>query len=477
MSNYPFDTFPLTKRVGIVNSVANLDARYGPWPTFNDALTGFSSAIRHVGLTVAVTGVNGVTEYWYKDGIQNNNLVLKTASAQVGEVIPTVTNYLSTNSVQISALTLTNTLSSVSTLSVSGNTVIDVNNSLPALKITQRGTGPAFYFEDNEADNSPVVIDQFGTLVVGASAGFQSVVSTRLAQFISTSSSFKRMVEIRNHSTSTTGFPEFRLIRTRSGQPNDLTPSQLSANDILGRIGIGATGNDGFTITAHNKYPSTTGQVSGAYVYFRTNLNNIGLYNSLTFNEDKAGFGTLAPNEALTVVGSISSTAVVFASGGNSNIWNSLLSFVSQTSGNWTGGYQIIPESVENATLDTSRFSTFYKVVSSPTIFSFQNVVSSNPITIYLFANHDQATRHYFPGGTSLTKAGSNNIAYTFENKITRITLQHDPLLTQPVTWVGVANIIDRIVDVVIPPLNNSLLLDVGLGYLLQEDNSYILLD
>jgi hypothetical protein len=104
MSNYPFDTFPLTKRVGIVNPVANLDARYGPWPTLSHALTAFSSLVREVGLTVAVSGVEGVTEYWYKDGIQDGDLVLKTSSITPEDIIPTVTNYLSTNLVLISSV-------------------------------------------------------------------------------------------------------------------------------------------------------------------------------------------------------------------------------------------------------------------------------------------------------------------------------------------------------------------------------------
>jgi hypothetical protein len=89
MSNYPFDTFPLTKRIGIVNPVANLDARYGPWPTFNDALTGFSSLVRQQGLTVAVSGAGGITEYWYKDGITDNDLILKIPGGGItGDFLP-----------------------------------------------------------------------------------------------------------------------------------------------------------------------------------------------------------------------------------------------------------------------------------------------------------------------------------------------------------------------------------------------------
>lgn len=94
MSNYPFETFPLTKRVGIVNPVANLDARYGPWSSLNDALTGFSSVLREVGLTVAVSSIEGINEYWYKDGIADENLILKVDTSH------------------LTPLTLTNTLTS-----------------------------------------------------------------------------------------------------------------------------------------------------------------------------------------------------------------------------------------------------------------------------------------------------------------------------------------------------------------------------
>jgi len=117
MSNYPFDTFPLTKRVGIVNPVANLDARYGPWLTFNDALTGFQSALRHIGLTIAVSGVEGVVEYWFKNGTADSDLVLKISDIQPGDIIPTVTNYLSTNIVQISSLNINSNLTVVETIS------------------------------------------------------------------------------------------------------------------------------------------------------------------------------------------------------------------------------------------------------------------------------------------------------------------------------------------------------------------------
>jgi len=97
MSNFPFETFPLTKRIGIVNPVANLDARYGPWPTFNDALTGFSPLLRQPGLTVAVSAVGTVTEYWYKNGILNTDLILKQTGGGTG-TDTTLTTFVTSNS-------------------------------------------------------------------------------------------------------------------------------------------------------------------------------------------------------------------------------------------------------------------------------------------------------------------------------------------------------------------------------------------
>jgi len=58
------------------------DARYGPWTTTTAANSGISIATRYQGLTVGVyeTGNPGdkVIEYWYRDGVADVNLVIKT---------------------------------------------------------------------------------------------------------------------------------------------------------------------------------------------------------------------------------------------------------------------------------------------------------------------------------------------------------------------------------------------------------------
>ena len=85
---YPFNTFPLANKVRILNPSANLDARYGPWSSLNTALSA-TDGVRELGLTVGVSSVaTGVVEYWFKNGIQNSDLVLKTAGGASSEYLP-----------------------------------------------------------------------------------------------------------------------------------------------------------------------------------------------------------------------------------------------------------------------------------------------------------------------------------------------------------------------------------------------------
>jgi hypothetical protein len=55
----------------------NLDARYGPWPSTEDALVNVPLHMRARGLTVGIIEDGEVVEYWFKEGILNSNLTPK----------------------------------------------------------------------------------------------------------------------------------------------------------------------------------------------------------------------------------------------------------------------------------------------------------------------------------------------------------------------------------------------------------------
>lgn len=86
--SYPFTTFPLVNRVGVTNPYAAVDARYGPWSTRNDALTSFNSGLRSQGLTLGIIESGKVVEYWYRDGVLDSNLVLKTPDINIAGYLP-----------------------------------------------------------------------------------------------------------------------------------------------------------------------------------------------------------------------------------------------------------------------------------------------------------------------------------------------------------------------------------------------------
>jgi hypothetical protein len=81
-------TFNIANPIYIVNKSSDVDSRYGPWSSVSDANTNVDINIRDVGLTVGVSAVGvGVTEYWYKNGVQNTDLVLKTTGGGGGGTI------------------------------------------------------------------------------------------------------------------------------------------------------------------------------------------------------------------------------------------------------------------------------------------------------------------------------------------------------------------------------------------------------
>jgi hypothetical protein len=68
-------SFNLPFGIRALNPLSNLDDRYGPHATLQDALNA-TAGTRLKGLTVSIVDV----EYWFKDGVADNDLVEKLAS-------------------------------------------------------------------------------------------------------------------------------------------------------------------------------------------------------------------------------------------------------------------------------------------------------------------------------------------------------------------------------------------------------------
>ena len=66
-----------------------VDARMGPFASSDEATGSIVRRQRYKGLTVIVTGSNQTVEYWFKDGIENGDLKVKTTNSSNTNVITT----------------------------------------------------------------------------------------------------------------------------------------------------------------------------------------------------------------------------------------------------------------------------------------------------------------------------------------------------------------------------------------------------
>ena len=71
----------IKNKLKILDKASNIDVRYGPWTSVLNANTNVPLEVRDLGLTVGIINNNSVDEYWYKDGITDSDLILKSSNS------------------------------------------------------------------------------------------------------------------------------------------------------------------------------------------------------------------------------------------------------------------------------------------------------------------------------------------------------------------------------------------------------------
>lgn len=64
---------------------SNVDSMYGPYESIAEALITVVPALRAIGRTVGVIEVDGVKEYWFKEGILDTDLIKKAEKGDTGD--------------------------------------------------------------------------------------------------------------------------------------------------------------------------------------------------------------------------------------------------------------------------------------------------------------------------------------------------------------------------------------------------------
>jgi len=166
------------------------------------------------------------------------------------------------------------------------------------------------------------------------------------------------------------------------------------------------------------------------------------------FIPGKVGIGTDSVANALTVVGNISASGYVY---GQNN----------------TRTYKFL--SGGETSLDAGLHDVFFAIVSGSRVFNFVNFAIGSTVDLYLSANHTLGYRHYFPTNT-FVHPGSGNTAWTYNSYVTKITFQNinGQYIGESVT-----------IQTNVPPITSTahMMLDGITGFLLQENENYLILD
>lgn len=82
--NNNVNTFNSYDSIKIAKAVSNIDYFYGPYESIEQANSNIPKSYRKQGRTVGIiNSQKGIDEYWYKEGIEDNNLVIKTQNVLI----------------------------------------------------------------------------------------------------------------------------------------------------------------------------------------------------------------------------------------------------------------------------------------------------------------------------------------------------------------------------------------------------------
>ena len=178
-------------------------------------------------------------------------------------------------------------------------------------------------------------------------------------------------------------------------------------------------------------------------------------------NNGFVGLGTATPNNRLTVVGNISSTGVVFASGGNSDLWNSVYTVVNTNSANYilnggnTGAVTIGTNDASNLNLETTGANRL-TILAGGNV-GIGNITPNKELTV---TGNISATATAYLSGAVLTGIAQTTV--TTGNRIVTVetngTLTYDALGANEAIITGVSLSANKLVKAT----NNPNILSAG---------------
>lgn len=112
----------------VVGTGSPIDAKYGPYPDLATAKSEVIPSFRYKGLTIGIETAGVITEYWWEDGLTDNDLVVKSSTSElVDDTTPQLGGDLDLNNNDITG---TGNIDIAGDITTSGEFIGDLNGSV-----------------------------------------------------------------------------------------------------------------------------------------------------------------------------------------------------------------------------------------------------------------------------------------------------------------------------------------------------------
>lgn len=142
----------------VVGAAKPVEAKYGPYASTTAALADIGPTLRYKGLTVGIETAGQVTEYWFRDGVTNSDLVEKITPLEA-ENITGLSDFIVASAPGLSITTTTHTATgNTDTYSVSGLASADPSHVLVSLNGVTQTPGTDYLVD---FPNSRIIFDGY----------------------------------------------------------------------------------------------------------------------------------------------------------------------------------------------------------------------------------------------------------------------------------------------------------------------------